>query len=554
MSTYKTRPGDSPAIIARRHGTSVGALLTANPHKPTTVVAGKRTWQGLRFNERLNMPAGVGALGDDVGVGDAATDALHALVSAGGPCNQANVGLVCAAQRALGFTPGAGLDGKWGSDGAAAAAKRGVTVPACSPRPSWWTPKGQSNCYATTTTAAAPATASTSSGSSLDRAAGAAYSTLRSDPNYCASVRRAGTAVNTAVHNFKAAWNSANPSHAVPIGTGNYEVSVAAALSAALGGIAVPPGCGAAAASVTTPIASTSPIQAPVFVPNEALRPPPSSSSTPAAVSALASINPCLQANSGVVYTAQVALGLVADGKYGPGTSAAARKLVPNAPAACSPAPLWWGAKGTATATQATAQAKAAATTPVVGPSGTQCPEFSNWNAATGKCVPYPAEAILTPEMRAAAAAAAAKAQAADAAAKAAAAATKAQADQAAADAKAALDAAARAAAAATTQAQKDAADLAAKVAADALVAAQAKGGTAPGGNTMTTTDAKKPLSTGAIVAGAVGAAALVGLIALAVSNKTGHKGARGARGARGRKPARRKSGSKRRKSSKRRR
>lgn len=528
MSTYKTRSGDSPAIIARRHGTSVSALLTANPHKPTTVVSGpdgkpKTTWQGLRPSERLNMPVGIGALGDDVGLGDAVTD-----MASINPCLQASVAAVCAAQRMLGVT----VDGKWGSGSSAAAAKRGINVPACSPRPAWWAPVGKSNC------SVAAASTPAASGSSLDRAAGTAYSTLKSDPNYCASVRRAGTAVNTAVHNFKAAWNAANPSRAVPIGTGNYEPVVAAALSSALAGIAVPPGCGAAPTTAQVPSGGGGAVT-------------PTAVAGPAAVQALVGINPCLQASSGVVYAAQVALGIKADGKYGPGTAAAARVLVQNAPAACSPAPLWWGAKGTAQAAAATQTAKTAATTPVVGPGGTRCPEFSNYDAATGECVPYEANLTLSDAQRAAAATAAADAQAKDAAIKAAAATTQAQLDQAAADAVAAKTAADKAAATATTQAQKDAADAAAKIAADALAAATAKGGTTTGA--ITHPEKKEGISTGAIVAGALGVAAVVGLVALAVSGKKpGARGARGTRGARG--PKRRKSSSKRNKSAKRRR
>ena len=35
------------------------------------------------------------------------------------PCDPANAALVCQAQSALGFVPGAGVDGKWGADAAA---------------------------------------------------------------------------------------------------------------------------------------------------------------------------------------------------------------------------------------------------------------------------------------------------------------------------------------------------------------------------------------------------------------------------------------------------
>jgi hypothetical protein len=60
----------------------------------------------------------------------------------------------------------------------------------------------------------------------------------------------------------------------------------------------------------------------------------------------LATINPCLQANVEVVRNAQRALGLTPDGKYGNDTMSAARRLGVSVPAACSPAPMWWGAKG----------------------------------------------------------------------------------------------------------------------------------------------------------------------------------------------------------------
>lgn len=65
------------------------------------------------------------------------------------------------------------------------------------------------------------------------------------------------------------------------------------------------------------------------------------------AVQALATgIDPCLQVNAPMICAAQAALGLTVDGKYGPGTAAAVRALVPGAPPACATAPLWWGARG----------------------------------------------------------------------------------------------------------------------------------------------------------------------------------------------------------------
>lgn len=59
------------------------------------------------------------------------------------PCDPANVGAVCAAQAFLGLQP----DGKWGAGSASKArALMPNAPPACSPRPGWWAPKGQSNC------------------------------------------------------------------------------------------------------------------------------------------------------------------------------------------------------------------------------------------------------------------------------------------------------------------------------------------------------------------------------------------------------------------------
>jgi hypothetical protein len=57
---------------------------------------------------------------------------------------------------------------------------------------------------------------------------------IAADPSYCASVARSGSAVNSAVHDFKAMWNSSH-SDKVPINTGSYEQATAAALARVLG-------------------------------------------------------------------------------------------------------------------------------------------------------------------------------------------------------------------------------------------------------------------------------------------------------------------------------
>lgn len=76
--------------------------------------------------------------------------------------------------------------------------------------------------------------------------AGHAFDVLSADSNYCESVKYPGTPANIAVHNFKQAWNVANPGHPLPIGTGQYESSVAVALSSVLKHTSLtdmPPGC-----------------------------------------------------------------------------------------------------------------------------------------------------------------------------------------------------------------------------------------------------------------------------------------------------------------------
>ncbi len=326
---YQVQFNDSPQQIARSFGVSVADLLAANPRKPTTIVSDSRgrpvrTWQSLVRGETIVVPAG-GM------VGSAITDAINALASVD-PCSASSVALVCAAQKALGFTVGAGVDGKWGNDASTRARQYVPNAPAgCSPRPTWWAPKGSSNCPATVAAPSAP------SASNLTTIANTALAALRADPNYCTSVKRAGTPVNTAIHNFKAAWNAANPTNPVPINTGNYEPIVQIALALALNTVQtnVPAGCGAVPTVTPTPAPAPAPA------------PAPSGPTVPGAVLALVGINPCLQANVEIVRAAQRALGLTADGKYGTGSASAARRLVPNAPAACSPAPLWWGTKTT---------------------------------------------------------------------------------------------------------------------------------------------------------------------------------------------------------------
>jgi peptidoglycan hydrolase-like protein with peptidoglycan-binding domain len=447
MSLYRIQPGDSPGRIARKLNTSVASLFAANPHKARTVVAGKHTWQNVGVGENVHIPragVGVGA------IAPAAPGAPHAMIKKGS--SGADVALW---QTIIGAT----ADGAFGPktdtltrswQGTHGLAADGIVGPK-----TWAAALGAGAPVTVATPAAAPAPVAASS--NLAGIANSALSALRSDPNYCTNVAKTGTAVNTAVHNFKAAWNSANPSRAVPIGTGKYEVSVAAALWSALGGtVDVPPGCGAAgvpAAAPPAPVAATLPPSVTMPAPSGAPPPPPmvtpsapAASNIPAAVQALASIDPCDQANSGLVTQAQKALGVSADGKYGNDTSNAARRMMPNAPAGCSPRPMWWAPPGQTNA-------------PGSG-GGAAPPAMPPQQAAPPPSAPQPSAGGVTPP---------------------------------------------------------------------------SGGGSSA---TITMPAESKKLSTGAIVAGAVGVAAVVGLLAAAaMSKKTGHRGSRGARG-----PSRRKS------------
>ena len=68
---------------------------------------------------------------------------------------------------------------------------------------------------------------------SLVDAARTAYAAIDSDPNYCASVSRVGSSVNSAVHAFKTEWNASQPP--VPINTGNFEQETKNAMLQVLG-------------------------------------------------------------------------------------------------------------------------------------------------------------------------------------------------------------------------------------------------------------------------------------------------------------------------------
>lgn len=136
---HRTQFGESPAQIARTYGVTQDALIRANPHKPTRSINGQQTWQTISHREPVRLPFG----GVNGTLGDAASDAIHALISAGGPCRQENVGIVCAIQAALGLAQ----DGKYGNDTANAAKRIFSGAPSgCSPAPLWWGKKGENKC------------------------------------------------------------------------------------------------------------------------------------------------------------------------------------------------------------------------------------------------------------------------------------------------------------------------------------------------------------------------------------------------------------------------
>ena len=90
---------------------------------------------------------------------------------------------------------------------------------------------------------AAPSSSPAVPQDTLKAVAQAVAAAVAADPNYCAAVSQAGSAMNTAIHAFKSTWNAANPGTPVPINTGNYEQATADAVARVLG--SAPPACGA---------------------------------------------------------------------------------------------------------------------------------------------------------------------------------------------------------------------------------------------------------------------------------------------------------------------
>jgi hypothetical protein len=217
VRTYVVQPGDSPARIAIQFAGCPRCaidLTTSNPHKPTVIHPnGFKTFRDLRVGETLSLP--------DKWFSEE-FDRLPPSYFARLPHSD-------------GVTPGAVGDS---------------TDPASPP----------SGGYA-------PVVVIPAFPSAVVSAAQAAASALGADPNYCASVRQAGSAVNAAVHAFKTAWNSSQ-SAPVPIGTSNYEAPTADALMQVIG--SAPPACSAAPPPAPAPI----PYVPPPPRPGSAAQPP----------------------------------------------------------------------------------------------------------------------------------------------------------------------------------------------------------------------------------------------------------------------------------------
>jgi hypothetical protein len=476
---YRVKSGDSPYKIAKKLGVPFAALIAANSQKPTTVIAGVRTFASLVPDEELFAPVGSGnvqvTLEADTALDVEATAAAAITVlnadqnfctsvrHPGTPVNVAihnfkkawnasgqdvqlpintgkyepivaralavvlpnlpvpdacdapsphrHRGVFIESRGVAGVGDCTGIeDSSWIVDGAGVGDDTAVAV---SPGniikggfgtiPEFPDAEGHFNASVVPTAippapvvnmppppvvSPAPA-AAPSSTDTLTTLAAAAASALSADPNHCASVAHPGSAVNTAVHAFKQAWNAANPGSKVPVGTGKYEASVAAALTTLLGAGVAPDGCGGggkhaqppppappvAVAVVQPPPAAPTAHPAPVAAsivplppaapvapsaprtfappPVEVLRhrpappviPPPVASASVAA-QALASVDPCDRANVGAVWTFQQSVGEDPDGKYGTTTATALAKQVPGAPGACRPRPSWWAPHG----------------------------------------------------------------------------------------------------------------------------------------------------------------------------------------------------------------
>lgn len=316
---YEVKENDSPATIAALFAgcpKCAADLIPANPHKPTaTMPNGFTTFRALRAGEKINLPekwfspgferlppayfaalpyadgvtrGSLGALGDypDLDVATGKVGALAAMddstfnrsVGDAGASIDASVkeaygsGNAQAAQLAQTVQDGT----KWAwnrNNDLTAAIQNGdanvINAVRLDVMNALSTALGNAKLAlgayygpSAPTVVSVPVVTRPGYPAAVTSAAQAAAAAIGADAGYCASVARPGTAVNSAVHAFKSAWNSAFPSAAVPIGTGTYEAATAGALAQVLGNS--PAACGAAAPQpqrfepIVAPVATTS--------------------------------------------------------------------------------------------------------------------------------------------------------------------------------------------------------------------------------------------------------------------------------------------------------
>ena len=317
---YQTKPGDSPTRIARAYGIPMSALINANAHKPTHMVANQRTWRELRHNETINVPVGVG-------VGDAVTDAVNAPHFARWPVPsiERRSGLRnperprCHDRRKVGQRH---RDSSESSRSKRAGRVQPSSIVVGSCRAEQLSRKS-SGTYGFS-----------AAGSGLEPRQGRKRSSRGASRRLELLFERQtlGHGREHRHPQLQGGVELGEPSNPVPINTGNYEPIVQIALALALNTSQsnVPPGCGAVPTATTPTPAAT--------------QPPPIQATT--APSSSPYVDPCRAENVAKVCDLQRSLRVTADGKYGPATASAARSVDPSAPGACSPRPTWWKPAG----------------------------------------------------------------------------------------------------------------------------------------------------------------------------------------------------------------
>lgn len=318
---YKVQIGDSPARIARRFGIPMSSLIRANPHKPVTVVAGQHTWRGISVGEAVNVPGG-GTVGDYLGAyAPGSITGTHATIRRGSSGTD-----VATWQAFLGLT----ADGIFGANTESATrafqSGHGLTADGVVGPKTWAAAQGsissQTQAAQTLFAARAPTPAPLNA------------------PH--AQIRKGSTGPDVAL------WQTivrVTPDGIFGPITETATKAWQAAHGLAADGIVGPKTWGAALSSAgpIAPAPTASPAPTPVSFPTPSV-PTVAPVSVAAAVQALAGVDPCYSGNAMMVCAAQAALGITPDGKYGPATAAAVKRLVPGAPAACN-TPLWWGKK-----------------------------------------------------------------------------------------------------------------------------------------------------------------------------------------------------------------